>query len=87
MELIGECAKVFNGDLGAELSEAYAQVEDQEDEHLYHSTGWCRELWLKSLGLRAVIPPPEERESVKTAIDAARVKQQRREAAASEVEA
>jgi len=34
-----------------------------------------------------VIPPPEEREAVKTAVDAARVKQQRREAAASEVEA
>jgi hypothetical protein len=68
-ELIGECAKVLNGDAGPVLSEAYAQVEDQEDEHLYHSKGWCRELWLKSLGLKAVIPPPEEREDVKTAID------------------
>ena len=86
-ELIGECAKVFNDDIGAVLREAYAQVEDQEDEHLYHSTGWCRELWLKSLGLNAVIPPPEEREAVKTAIDAARVKQQRKEATVSEVEA
>ena len=86
-ELIGECAKVFNGDVGPVLSEAYAQVEDQEDEHLYHSTGWCRELWIKSLGLKAVIPPPEEREAVKTAIDAARVKQQAREATPSEVEA
>ena len=86
-ELIGECAKALNGDIGPVLSEAYAQVEDQEDEHLYHTKGWCRELWLKSLGLKAVIPPPEEREGVKTAIEAARVKQQAREAATGEVEA
>ena len=86
-ELIGECAKALNGDIGPVLSEAYAQVEDQEDEHLYHTKGWCRELWLKSLGLKAVIPPPEEREDVKTAIEAARVKQQARDAATGEVEA
>jgi hypothetical protein len=86
-ELIGECAKALNGDIGPVLSDAYAQVEDQEDEHLYHTKGWCRELWLKSLGLKAVIPPPEEREDVKTAIEAARVKQQAREAATGEVEA
>jgi hypothetical protein len=85
-ELIGECAKVLNGDAGPVLSEAYAQVEDQEDEHLYHSKGWCRELWLKSLGLKAVIPPPEEREDVKTAIDAARVRKQARKDATDEVE-
>ena len=24
-------------------------VEDQEDEHIYHSKGWCRELWIQSL--------------------------------------
>ena len=86
-ELIGECAKALNGDIGPVLSEAYAQVEDQEDAHLYHTKGWCRELWLKSLGLQAVIPPPEEREDVKTAIEAARVKQQAREVATGEVEA
>ena len=86
-ELIGECAKALNGDIGPVLSEAYAQVEDQEDAHLYHTKGWCRELWLKSLGLKAVIPPPEEREDVKTAIEAARVKQQAREAATGEVDA
>src|SRR4029453_967670 len=69
-ELIGECARASNGDIGPVLSEAYAQVEVQEDEHLYHTKGWCRELWLKSLGLKAVIPPPEERADVKTAIEA-----------------
>ena len=76
-----------NGDVGPVLSEAYAQVENQEDEHLYHTKGWCPELWLKSLGLKAVIPPPEEREDVKTAIEALRVKQQAREAATGDVEA
>jgi len=52
-------------------------VEDQEDEHLYHSKGWLRELALESLGLKAVLPPPEERKHVKTAIGAARAEQER----------
>jgi hypothetical protein len=50
-------------------------VEDDEDEHLYHSKGWCRELWLQSLGVKAILPPPEEREHVTTAIGAARAEQ------------
>jgi len=32
----------------------------------------CRELWLDSLGMKAVLPPPEDREHVKTAIAVAR---------------
>ena len=66
--------------VGAEakaLKEAYDEVEDQEDEHLYHSRGWMRELWMESLGLKAVLPPPEERKHVKTAIGAARAEQER----------
>jgi hypothetical protein len=59
------------------LEEACAEVEDQEDEHLYHSTGWTRELWMESLGLPAVLPPPEEQKHVKTAIGAARAKSAR----------
>ena len=46
---------------------AYEEIEDEEDEHLYHTQGWCRELWLKSLGLKAVLPPPEEKKDVKSA--------------------
>ena len=34
------------------------------------------ELWLDSLGLTAVLPPPEEQKDVKTAMGAARAKQQ-----------
>src|ERR671912_280797 len=77
-ELIGECAKSLDGDTAAALKEAYDQVEDEEDEHLYHTKGWCRELWLKSLGLKAVLPPPEEKKDVKTAMDAAKWKQERK---------
>lgn len=76
-ELIGECAKKLKGAEARLLKEAYDQVEDEEDEHLYHSKGWCRELWIESLGMRAVLPPPEERKDVKTAIGAARAEQQR----------
>ena len=42
-------------------------------------TGWARELWIAGLGLPAALPPPEEQKDVKTAIGAARAKQQRRE--------
>lgn len=70
-ELIGKCAKALSGSEQAALMEAYDEVEDQEDEHLYHTKGWCRELWLESLELEAVLPPPEERKHVTTAIGAA----------------
>jgi hypothetical protein len=59
------------------MKQAYAEVEDQEDEHLYHSKGWARELALESLGLKAVLPPPEERKDVHSAVGAARAKAER----------
>jgi hypothetical protein len=77
-ELIGEVAKKQTGEAGKALKAAHDEVEDEEDEHLYHTTGWCRELWLQSLGQPAVLPPPEERKDVKTAIGAARAKASRR---------
>jgi rubrerythrin len=76
-ELIGELADKLDGRRGEALEEAHGEVEEQEDEHLYHTTGWCRELWIESLGLPAVLPPPEEEKEVKTAIGAARAKQSR----------
>ena len=72
--LIGQCAKKAKGDLKKALKTAHDEVEDEEDEHLYHTTGWSRELWIESLGLPAVLPPPEEEKEVKTAIGAARAK-------------
>jgi len=74
-ELIGKCADKIGGAKGKTLMDAYEEIEDQEDEHLYHSKGWCRELWIESLGMKAVLPPPEERKDVKTAIGAARAEQ------------
>jgi rubrerythrin len=77
-ELLGEVAHKLKGEEKKALQAAYDEIEDEEDEHLYHSKGWCRELWLKSLGMKAVLPPPEERKHVKTAIGAARADQSRR---------
>jgi hypothetical protein len=78
-ELIGKLAEALDGEEAAALSEAHEQVEEQEDEHLYHTMGWARELWIESLGMPAVLPPPEEEKKVKTAIGAARAKQSRDE--------
>jgi len=77
-ELIGEASKKLKGDRAAALKEAFREVEDEEDEHLYHTTGWSRELWIQSLGMPAVLPPPEEEKEVKTAIGAARAKKARK---------
>jgi hypothetical protein len=74
-ELIGEAAKGLEGEPAQLLQQAYDEIEDEEDEHLYHTKGWCRELWLESLGLTAVLPPPEETEEVTTAIEAAHAKE------------
>ena len=71
-ELITKVAEKSMGPQKKALQAAAEEVEDQEDEHLYHSKGWCRELWLESLGMKAVLPPPEERKHVKSAIGAAR---------------
>lgn len=76
-ELIGEMAKKEKGETGKALKSAHEEVEDEEDEHLYHTTGWARELWIESLGMPAVLPPPEEEKDVKTAIGAARAKNAR----------
>lgn len=75
--LIGEAAKKATGETAKALKAAHEEVEKEEDEHLYHTTGWTRELWIESLGMKAVLPPPEEEKDVKTAIGAARAAQAR----------
>ena len=75
--LLTEVASDAKGDVKKALTEACDEVEDEEDEHIYHSKGWCRELWMNSLGLDAVLTPPEEQKGVKTAIGAARAEQAR----------
>ena len=76
-ELIGEAADNASEKVAAVLKEAHEQVEEEEDEHVYHTKGWTRELWIKALGMKAVLPPPEEVKDVKTAIGAARAQQSR----------
>ncbi|MEI2429813.1 hypothetical protein RDV84_19960 [Lysobacter yananisis] len=76
-ELIGHVAKNTSGKEAATLMEAYEQVEKEEDHHLYHTQGWGRELWIASLGFKAVLPPPEEIKHVETAIGASRAEQSR----------
>jgi rubrerythrin len=75
--LLSKFAEVAAKGEAAAILEACEEVEDQEDEHLYHSKGWCRELWLSSLGMEAVLPPPEEQKNVKTALDAAQAEKSR----------
>jgi len=78
-QLIGEVAKKAKADVAKVLKAAHEEVEDEEDEHLYHTQGWARELWIESFGMKAVLPPPEEEKNVKTAIGAARAHHQRQE--------
>ena len=78
-ELINEVSQTLKGDEATALTDAHSEVEEEEDEHLYHTMGWARELWLESLGLPAVLPPPEEEKNVKSAIGADRARQAREE--------
>lgn len=75
--LLATTAEKATGDAAQAITEACSQVEMEEDEHLYHSVGWTRELWIKSLGMPAVLPPPEEQKQVKSAIGADRARQAR----------
>lgn len=76
-ELIGLAAKELGGEDARLLQQAYDSVEDEEDEHLYHTQGWCRELWLQALGFDAQLPPPEEAQHVKSMAQAAKVRKTR----------
>lgn len=78
-ELIGMVGEKGKGDAAKVLKTAYEAVEQDEDHHLYHTKGWCRELWIQSLGFPAVLPPPEEVKKVETAIGASRAEQARDE--------
>ena len=78
-ELLSKCAEKAKGEEKKAMTAACEEVEDQEDEHIYHSKGWCRELWIQSLGMPSVLPPPEEEKDVKTAIGAARAEKAREE--------
>ena len=76
-ELIGEVAKELSGQERDVVNEAFERIEAEEDEHLYHTQGWARELWLASLGLPAELPPAEEKRDVSSAAEAQRAKETR----------
>ena len=79
-ELIKLCAGQADEHTASVLKEAAEAVEEEEDEHLYHTQGWGRELWLQSLGLKAVLPPPEEKRDVKSASEAEQARESRTQA-------
>ncbi len=76
-ELIGHVAKHGLGEETGALLAAYQLVQQDEHHHLYHTKGFLRELWIESLGLPVVLPPPEEVKKVETAIGAARAELER----------
>lgn len=78
-ELIGQVVKEGRHDHLKALKAAHEEVEEDEDHHLYHTKGWCRELWIQALGFPAVLPPPEEVKKVETAIGASRAEQARKD--------
>lgn len=77
-ELLGQVAAAASGEQAQSLRDAHARVEQDEDHHLHHSKGWCRELALQGLGMPAILPPPEEVRDASTATQAARAGQQQR---------
>ena len=78
-ELLGVACESLTGSEKNTLSAAVSEVEEEEDEHLYHSRGWARELHLQALGLPAQLPPAEEEQDVVTELEAAEVAKERKQ--------
>jgi hypothetical protein len=74
-DLIGKCAEHLPGSATEALKSVYDVIEDQEEAHRYHTKGWCRELWLTSLGQDVPLAPVDERQHLKLALGAARAEQ------------
>lgn len=77
-ELLSQCLLQAPTTFAEAIRPAWEEVEGQEDEHLYHTRGWARELWYQSLGLPAQLPPPEEVRDVRSMKDAAAVEAERK---------
>lgn len=56
-ELIGHVAHTSVDEAGRTLETAFDSAPRDEGE-LYRNRGWVRELWIETLGLPAVVPPP-----------------------------
>lgn len=78
-ELLGKLAEAATRELRRILGDAYISVANDDQHHLLHTKGWCRELWIEQLGMPAELPPPEEVKQVASAIGASRAEQQRQQ--------
>lgn len=76
-ELLGQTLADAEPAYAEAIRPAWEEVESQEDQHLYHTRGWTRELWRHSLGLSAQLPPPEEQQNVTSMAQAAQVEAER----------
>lgn len=77
-QLIELAAKEAEGRLAKILEDAREEAEDLEGEQVFHTMRWARELWAESLGIKCVLPPPEEKMGVKPTGDTAVARQARR---------
>jgi hypothetical protein len=75
--LIAQCGRESSGEQKQLLDAAVGEVEEEVDRQFYRAHGWERELHLQSLGIKAVLPPPEEREQVISPVRAARIQHRR----------
>jgi rubrerythrin len=76
-ELIGSLAQTLQGSEAALLRDAHREVAGETEEHLHRTLGWARELWRKSLGVPAVLPPPATRREVRVVRGDAVAKEER----------
>jgi hypothetical protein len=67
--LLRRCAEELVGDEGQPLPEVFEEIEQEKRDSLDHAQGWWRELWVDSLGMKAVLPPPEVRKRIESASD------------------
>ncbi len=81
--ILGKLADATQGQIALRLKAAFAEVEAEEDRHLYYSSGWARELCLRAVGLPAELPPPEEKRDATSQAAAAEAKEGRKGAAAA----
>ncbi len=64
-ELLARCGEQAAPSAQTLIADAVRQVTAEEDAQFFHAKAWCRELWLKSLGVSAVAPPRAERPSLR----------------------
>lgn len=55
-QLLGHCADWLPAEQARVLFQACERAERDEDEHLYHTKSWCKELWHEALGLTPALP-------------------------------